>query len=187
MKVDHPFRQVALKCGPASPIMTQPPGFSSGFTRMQHPLQISRRIEYGLRAMVCLAAQPEGRVMPFREIARRMNVPQDFLAKILKQLVTRQLAMSARGARGGYRLARPAKDISFLEVIEAVEGPVVVNLCQDGHDGCRLSRGCTLYGVWKRGQERMVDVYRTATLDQLAMAELKPEQPAPPAAAAAGA
>ena len=151
---------------------------------MQHPLQISRRIEYGLRAMVCLAAQPEGRVMPFREIARRMNVPQDFLAKILKQLVTRQLAMSARG---GYRLARPAKDITFLEVIEAVEGPVVVNLCQDGHESCRLSRGCTLYGVWKRGQERMLDVYRTATLDQLAMAELKPEQPLPSAAAAAGA
>ena len=67
---------------------------------MQHPLQISRRIEYGLRAMVCLAAQPEGRVMPFREVARRMNVPQDFLAKILKQLVTRQLAVSTRGARG---------------------------------------------------------------------------------------
>jgi Rrf2 family protein len=156
---------------------------------MQHPLQISRRIEYGLRAMVCLAAQPEGRVVPFREIARRMNVPQDFLAKILKQLVTRQLAMSARGARGGYRLARPAREISFLDVIEAVEGPVVVNLCQDGqHDSCRLSRGCTLYGVWKRGQEKMLDVYRTATLDQLAMAELKaPEISVVPPAAAAGA
>ncbi len=158
---------------------------------MQHPFQISRRIEYGLRAMVCLAAQPQGRAMPFREIARRMNVPQDFLAKILKQLVTRQLAVSTRGARGGYRLGRPAKEISFLDVIEAVEGPVVVNLCQDGqHDSCRLSRGCTLYGVWKRGQEKMIDVYRTATLDQLAMAELKaPELAAvpPPPAAAAGA
>jgi len=154
---------------------------------MQHPLQISRRIEYGLRAMVCLAAQPEGRVMPFREIARRMNVPQDFLAKILKQLVTRSLVASTRGARGGYRLGRPARDISFLEVIEAVEGPVVVNLCQDGHDSCRLSRGCTLYGVWKRGQERMLEVYRTATLDQLAMAELKPSELVLPAPAAAGA
>jgi hypothetical protein len=65
---------------------------------------------------------------------------------------------------------------------------VVVNLCQEGHDACRLSRGCTLYGVWKRGQERMLDVYRAATLDQLAMAELKDPDlavvPAPPAAAA---
>jgi Rrf2 family protein len=127
--------------------------------------------------MVCLAAQPEDRVMPFREIARRMTVPQDFLAKILKQLVTRKLVASTRGARGGYCLARPPRDISFLEVIEAVEGPVVVNLCQEGHDACRLSRACTLYGVWKRGQEQMLDVYRNATLDQLAMAELRAPEP----------
>jgi Rrf2 family protein len=184
MQVDH--RGVALKCGPVGSIIAQLLEFSSGFT-MQHPLQISRRIEYGLRAMVCLAAQPEGRVVPFREIARRMNVPQDFLAKILKQLVTRTLAVSTRGAHGGYRLARPAREISFLEVIEAVEGPVVVNLCQDGHDSCRMSRGCTLYGVWKRGQERMLEVYRTATLDQLAMAELKPDELAVVSSAAAAA
>jgi Rrf2 family protein len=132
--------------------------------------------------MVCLAAQPEGRVMSFREIARRMTVPQDFLAKILKQLVTRKLVSSTRGAHGGYRLGRPARDISFLEVIEAVEGPVMVNLCQEGHDACRMSRACTLYGVWKRGQEQMLDVYRPATLDQLAMGERVPE-PVPISAA----
>jgi len=115
--------------------------------------------------------------MPFREIARRMTVPQDFLAKILKQLVTRELVASTRGAHGGYRLGRPARDISFLEVIEAVEGPVVVNLCQEHHDACRMSRACTLYGVWKRGQEQMLDVYRRATLDQLAMGELRMPEP----------
>ena len=153
---------------------------------MQHPLQISRRIEYGLRAMVCLAAQPEGRVMPFREIARRMTVPQDFLAKILKQLVTRRLVASTRGAHGGYKLGRAAREISFLDVIEAVEGPVVVNLCQEGHDACRMARACTLYGVWKRGQEQMLDVYRHATLDQLAMAELRGPEPLLQSSAAGG-
>ena len=60
---------------------------------------------------------------------------------------------------------------------------MVVNLCQEGHDGCRMSRACTLYGVWKRGQEQMLDVYRTATLDQLAMAELRMPEPAPVSAA----
>src|SRR5687767_2768331 len=53
---------------------------------MQHPLSISRRIEYGLRAMLFLAGTPEGVVVPFREIARKMDVPEDFLAKILKRL-----------------------------------------------------------------------------------------------------
>ena len=58
---------------------------------MQHPLQISRRIEYGLRAMLFLASQPVGIVVPFRQIATRMDVPQDFLAKILKRLVKGKL------------------------------------------------------------------------------------------------
>jgi Rrf2 family protein len=141
---------------------------------MQHPLQISRKIEYGLRAMIFLAAQPAGKVVPFREIARRMDVPQDFLAKILKTLVGRGLVKSTRGAHGGYQLAAPAAAISMLDVIEAVEGPVKVNVCQDDHDSCHLSHGCTMYGVWKLGQERMLEVYRNARLDKLAMSEMRP-------------
>jgi Rrf2 family protein len=143
---------------------------------MNHPLRISRKIEYGLRAMVFLASVPDGEVVPFREIARRMDVPEDFIAKILKTLVARHMLKSTRGAKGGYRLAKPAAQISFLDVIEAVEGPVSVNVCQDRHDACRLSRACTMYHVWKEGQERMLEVYRSATLDKLAMSDLKPER-----------
>lgn len=140
---------------------------------MQHPLQISRKIEYGLRAMIFLASQPEERVIPFREIARRMDVPEDFMAKIMKTLVAKKMVRSTRGAHGGYTLARSSRDISMLDVIEAVEGPVKVNVCQDSHDACKLSRSCTMYGVWKLGQERMLEVYRAATLDKLAMSDLR--------------
>jgi Rrf2 family protein len=149
-----------------------------------HALQISRKIEYGLRAMVCLAAQTPGTVVPFREIARRMDVPQDFLAKILKTLVGKGLAASTRGSRGGYRLTKAPREITFLDVIEAMEGPLVVSLCGGGgHESCRMTRACTMYGVWQRGQERMLEVYRGATLDQLAMGELKPS-PVPAVTAA---
>jgi Rrf2 family protein len=146
---------------------------------MQHPLRISRKIEYGLRAMVFLASLPTEQMVPFREIARRMDVPQDFLAKILKVLVSKKLVRSTRGAHGGYGLARSAKEISMLDVIEAVEGPIMVNVCQDSHDACRVSRACTMYGVWKLGQERMLEVYRSAKLDRLAMRELRPEGSSP--------
>jgi Rrf2 family protein len=146
---------------------------------MQHPLQISRKIEYGLRAMLFLASQPEGTVAPFKEIARRMDVPQEFLAKILKTLVKAKLAASTRGAHGGYMLGRPASEISFLDVMEAVEGPVMVNLCTtDSHDGCHLTGACTMFSVWRLGQERMLEVYRHARLDKLAMASLTPAVPA---------
>ena len=144
---------------------------------MQHPLQISRRIEYGLRAMLYLASQPVGAIVPFREIATRMDVPQDFLAKILKKLVSEKLAASTRGSHGGFTLGRAASEITFLDVIEAVEGPVKVNLCTDkndlDHSGCSFSGGCTMLSVWRLGQERMLEVYRHARLDKLAMNGLR--------------
>ena len=126
-----------------------------------------------------LASKPPKAVVPFREIAVRMDVPQDFLAKILKKLVKERLAVSSRGARGGYSLGRPAGEISMLDVIEAVEGPVQVNLCTDSadtaHDGCAFTGACTMYGVWRLGQQRMIEVYRHAKLDKLAMAGLQAE------------
>jgi Rrf2 family protein len=124
--------------------------------------------------MIFLASQPLDRMVPFREIARRMEVPEEFLAKILKTLVERNLVRSSRGAHGGYALARPARELSFLDVIEAVEGPVVVNVCQDGsHEACKATGSCTMYGVWKLGQQRMLEVYRNTSLDRLAMTELR--------------
>jgi len=141
---------------------------------MQHPLQISRKIEYALRAMLFLASLPRSQAVPFREIAQRMEVPKDFLAKILKTLSKKQLVAADRGAHGGYRLARSAHEISMLDVIEAVEGPVRVNLCTDQRVGCNLSPTCTMFSVWRTGQERMLEVYRSARLDKLAMRSLRP-------------
>jgi Rrf2 family protein len=147
---------------------------------MQHPLRITRKIEYGLRAAIFLASVPLGQVVPFREIARCMDVPQDFMAKILKTLVARKLVRSTRGAQGGYTLARQPAEITMLDVIEAVEGPVTMNVCLDSHDACKLSGACTMYGVWKLGQERMLEVYRAATLDKLAMSSIHPIGSEPP-------
>ena len=125
---------------------------------MQHVLRISRKIDYGLRAMIYLASIPQDAVVPFREIARQMDVPEDFLAKILKTLVDQGLVRSTRGPHGGYA----------LDVIEAVEGPVALNVCLDGEDACGHSPACTMVSVWRLGQERMLDVYRQAKLSELA-------------------
>ncbi len=135
---------------------------------MQHVLRISRKIDYGLRAMIYLASIPQDAVVPFREIARQMDVPEDFLAKILKTLVDQGLVRSTRGPHGGYALARPPAAISFLDVIEAVEGPVALNVCLDGEDACGHTSACTMVEVWRRGQDRMLDVYRQSKLSELA-------------------
>ncbi len=140
---------------------------------MQHAFQISRKIEYGTRAMLYLASLPDGLTTSFREIARKMDIPGEFLAKILKILVKSKLVRSTRGSHGGYSLAVPASQISFLDVIEAVEGPVSINLCTEkDHGGCDFTGACTMYSVWRQGQERMLDVYRGTKLDKLAMRSL---------------
>lgn len=145
---------------------------------MANAFQISRKMEYGTRAMVYLASLPDGMTTSFREIARKMDIPSDFLAKILKTLARAKLVRSTRGAHGGYALARQASTITFLEVIEALEGPVNVNVCTaSDHDGCAFTGACTMYGVWRTGQERMLEVYRSTKLDRLAMRSLRHESP----------
>jgi Rrf2 family protein len=118
--------------------------------------------------MIYLASIPQEAVVPFREIARQMDVPEDFLAKILKTLVDTGLVKSTRGPHGGYALAKMPPDISFLDVIEAVEGPVALNVCLDGEDACGHSTACTMVSVWRQGQEQMLDVYRQSKLSDLA-------------------
>ena len=142
---------------------------------MQHVLQVSRKIDYGLRAMIHLAGLPAGKIATLQDLSTTLHVPREFLAKILKVLASRGLVRSARGAHGGYQLARPAREISFLEVIEAVEGPVQLNVCLDDKDRCDVSSSCTMYHVWKAGQDRMLEVYRRTTIAELA----SPTEPRP--------
>ena len=138
---------------------------------MQHVLQVSRKIDYGLRAMIFLASVTDGSIVPFREIARAMHIPEDFLAKILRTLVDGRLVLSARGSHGGYQLARRSSEISFLEIIEAIEGPVQMNVClaDSGKESCGLSASCTMQSVWREGQDRMLEVYRASKLSDLAI------------------
>src|SRR6059058_4849273 len=142
---------------------------------MQHVLQISRKIDYGLRAMIHLAGLPAGKVASLQDLSSTLHLPREFLAKILKVLAGRGLVRSSRGAHGGYQLARPPRDISFLDVIESVEGPVQLNVCLDDKERCDVSSSCTMYHVWKAGQDRMLEVYRRTTLAELA----SPSDPKP--------
>src|SRR2546428_11916735 len=89
---------------------------------MQHVLQISRKIDYGLRAMIHLAGLPAGRIASLQGLSVPLHPPREFLAKILKILTAKGLVRSSRGAHGGYQPARPARDISFPAVSEAGAG-----------------------------------------------------------------
>lgn len=87
-------------------------------------MQLTRAVVYAARALAYLAGRPPAEVVASHAIAAATGTPARFLARILTPLVTARLLLAAKGPGGGYLLARPAGEITLLDVVEAVEGPV---------------------------------------------------------------
>ncbi len=117
-------------------------------------MNVGRRVDYAIRALCYLAAQPPERVIPRSEIQRRQNIPPHFLSKILRALVGAGFLASVPGARGGFRLGRPAAQISVRAVYEGVEGRLSLIECVDRREGfCCFASVCTQIDVWSGAQE----------------------------------
>lgn len=82
------------------------------------------------------------------EIAKEMDVPNSFLAKILQKLSKASLVKSRRGVKGGFELTRPPQEISILQVIEAIQGSVAMNICAVDETLCDRSSTCAIHPVW---------------------------------------
>jgi Rrf2 family protein len=136
-------------------------------------MEISRRTDYGLRVILDLAGLPADARASTQEIATRQSVPSPFLAKIISQLALAGLVTTYRGASGGVALARPPSEISLLEVVEALEGPIRLNRCVLQPDECPRSGYCPIHGVWASAQADL-----TALLNGTTFADLV--QPASP-------
>lgn len=130
-------------------------------------LQLTRGGEYALRAMTYLACRPEGQVASLRDICRAQDIPETFLAKILQNLAHAGLAVSHRGAHGGFALARPASEISMRDIVEAVDGPIALNPCVLCPDECPRSGECRVHEAWIRAQEQLMGVLDRVTLRSL--------------------
>jgi Rrf2 family protein len=133
-------------------------------------MQIPRKIEYALRAMIHLADNPGG-VARGTEIARMEHIPKYYLEKVIRDLMRRGLVRARRGPGGGYQLARPPETISFRDVIEAVEGPITLNVCVDGSAACNLQPTCRMFRVWEEGQRVLLDVFSHTTLSEVALSK----------------
>jgi Rrf2 family protein len=130
-------------------------------------MQIPRKIEYALRAMIHLADNPGG-VARGSVIAREEHIPQYYLEKVIRELMRRGLVRARRGPGGGYQLARPPETVSFRDVIEAVEGPITLNVCVDGSSACDLQPACRMFRVWEEGQRVLLDVFSHTMLSEIA-------------------
>ena len=119
-------------------------------------MQITRQADYAVRAVLYLAGLSNGRRAPTSEIAREQHIPPSFLAKIVSQLSVAGVVQTSRGARGGVSLARSSDDISLLEVIEAIDGPILLNECVNDPSTCIFGDECPVKNVWCDAQSRLV-------------------------------
>ena len=105
--------------------------------------------------------------MPVKEIASHRRIPRKFLEKIIQDLIRSGLVKSHRGAHGGYTLARSADHVSFRDVIEAVEGPISINVCVTEPRDCSLLSSCNMQQIWQEGQRRMLEYFSDTTIADL--------------------
>ncbi len=130
-------------------------------------LEITRQADYALRASVEVARLAEGERAPTAVIATRQQIPLPFLAKIVSQLVVRGVLEATRGASGGVSLARPASEVSMLEIIEAIDGPIMLNRCTRDSSVCELSSSCPFCEIFTDAQQQLMNRLGAITLADL--------------------
>jgi Rrf2 family protein len=131
-------------------------------------LGISRQTDYATRLVLHLACLEPGTQVPIAEISRLRLLPVPFVRRLVGQLVKVGLLLSTRGSGGGVRLARPARDISLLDVVEAIEGTIALNHCVGDGDACVLSEHCPGQSAWTGATRALVQHLASVRFDALA-------------------
>jgi Rrf2 family protein len=126
-------------------------------------MQITRQADYAVRAIYYLANLGQESRASTSQIAKEQHIPPSFLAKIISQLSVAGLLHTSRGARGGVTLARDPKEITMLDVVEAIDGPILLNECVDDSHGCKFEEECPMRHMWCKIQGDVVNRLQSAT------------------------
>jgi FeS assembly SUF system regulator len=112
-------------------------------------LRISKLTDYGTVVLAHLAATPDG-LLTASQVAGATRIALPTVSKLLKSFHRAGLVESARGTHGGYRLARPAAQISAAQIIDAIDGPVAITECSGQHSACDIAADCRTGSAWQR-------------------------------------
>ena len=130
-------------------------------------MQITRQADYAARAILYLARTGNGKRISTNQVAKDQNIPPSFLAKIISQLSIAGLLQTARGASGGVALARKPENITLLDVIQAIDGPIQLNDCVVQEDVCCFQENCSMQLVWSEAQNDLITRLKSTTFAKL--------------------
>ncbi len=119
-------------------------------------MELTKRGDYAVRAALALARAPGGRLLSVRRIAEEMSIPVRFLPQVMGDLAAAGLVVATTGRAGGYRLVRPAADVSLLDVVEAVEGDSRRRTCVLRGGPCGLDGHCDVHEVFVEAEDAML-------------------------------
>lgn len=130
-------------------------------------LRISKLTDYGTVVLAHVASRGD-HVASAAEVSAATGLALPTVSKLLKALGRSGLVQSTRGARGGYRLARPADEISAADVIDALEGPVSITECSSSNGRCEHEGHCNVGGAWQQ-----INVAIRRALDDVSLLDLQ--------------
>lgn len=134
-------------------------------------LKLSKKIDYGLLAMNYIALSRDTASVNTKRIADEYHIPVELLAKVLQRLAKKGLIVSQNGPKGGYALARSASEITVSEIIEAIEGPVMLTTCSlsgKRDDACDQWAWCNLRSPLHKIQDGIRKLLQGMTLAEMA-------------------
>lgn len=131
-------------------------------------MQLTRAADYGVRVMIQLVALSMRGRISLPELARGTGAPKSFLSKVLQALTRAGLISSQRGQTGGFHITQRGAAASMLDVIEAIDGPVCLNLCLAHGRSCARKAHCSAHPVWVEVQQAMVELLSGAKITKLA-------------------
>jgi|SRR6516162_5617799 Rrf2 family protein len=129
--------------------------------------KLSKKADYGLIAMKHLANHRSNHSCSASEIAAEYGISATLMAKVLQRLARHGLVAAKHGSTGGYQLTRHADEISALEVLNAIDGPVLITSCVTNHGNCDASERCSVKEPLQRVNESILGVLSTVTIAHL--------------------
>lgn len=140
-------------------------------------LKLTKKADYGLIAVKHLALPGRDAAASAKEIADAYGMPLPLLAKILQKLTKTGLLVSVPGSSGGYKLAKRPEKISALEVIHAIDGPIILTTCFTARGQCHQSDRCTVREPLRKVHEAIIDLLGKITISEMASEACEPGAP----------
>ena len=131
-------------------------------------MQLTMSGEYALRAMLHICSEPFGTTFRISDIAQKNDVPENFLRKIVQQLIRADMLKSTQGHGGGIGLKTEAENITPLDIIEIVEGKIGLNKCMIHEGFCSRDNFCSIHVIWEQAQSQLREQLHSKNMKELA-------------------